>query len=82
MDYAKAGGFVIFTHDLDFGMLLAIRGSVGPSVVQIRTQDVLPTAVGSLVVNALQTARIHLEAGALVTIDPVQRRIRLLPIRS
>jgi len=37
MDHAKAGGYVIFTHDLDFGMLLAIRGSVGPSVVQIRT---------------------------------------------
>ncbi len=82
MDHAKAGGFVIFTHDLDFGMLLAMRGSVGPSVVQIRTQDVLPTAVGSLVVNALNTARMHLEAGAPVTIDPVQHRIRLLPIRS
>ncbi|HYI92458.1 MAG TPA: DUF5615 family PIN-like protein [Bryobacteraceae bacterium] len=81
MDHARAHGLVIFTHDLDFGMLLAMRGSDGPSVVQIRTQDVLPAAVGSLIVNALNDARLHLEAGALVTIDPMQRRIRLLPIR-
>jgi predicted nuclease of predicted toxin-antitoxin system len=81
MDHARAGGFVIFTHDLDFGMLLALQGSVAPSVVQIRTQYVLPTAAGALVVNALNAARAHLESGALVTIDPVQHRIRLLPMR-
>jgi predicted nuclease of predicted toxin-antitoxin system len=49
MDHAGASGSVIFTHDLDFGMLLAMRGSGGPSVVQIRTQNVLPAAVGLLV---------------------------------
>lgn len=27
MDHAGARGFVIFTHDLDFGMLLAMRYS-------------------------------------------------------
>jgi predicted nuclease of predicted toxin-antitoxin system len=81
MDHARARQLVIFTHDLDFGMLLAMSSSDGPSVVQIRTQDVLPPAVGSLVVNALNDARLHLDAGALVTIDPMQHRIRLLPIR-
>jgi predicted nuclease of predicted toxin-antitoxin system len=80
MDHAGAGGFVVFTHDLDFGMLLAMRRSGGPSVIQIRTQDVLPAAVGTLVVNALNAARLHLDAGALVTIDAMQHRIRLLPI--
>jgi predicted nuclease of predicted toxin-antitoxin system len=82
MDHASAGGFVIFTHDLDFGMLLATRRSDGPSVVQIRAQDVLPEAVGPHVLKALETARTHLDAGALVTIDPAQHRIRLLPIRD
>lgn len=33
IDYARAGGYVIFTHDLDFGRLLAMRNSSGPSVV-------------------------------------------------
>jgi predicted nuclease of predicted toxin-antitoxin system len=40
MDYASANGLIIFTHDLDFGALLANRKSRQPSVIQIRTQDV------------------------------------------
>jgi predicted nuclease of predicted toxin-antitoxin system len=34
MDYAAANGLVIFTHDLDFGALLADRKSRQPSVIQ------------------------------------------------
>jgi predicted nuclease of predicted toxin-antitoxin system len=29
LDYAETHGFVLFTHDLDFGMLLAARGRQG-----------------------------------------------------
>lgn len=80
MEYAEEGNFVVFTHDLDFGRLLALQRGNGPSVVQIRTQNILPATVGTLVVNALNASRAHLDAGALVTIDPVHHRIRLLPI--
>jgi predicted nuclease of predicted toxin-antitoxin system len=80
MDYASANGLVIFTHDLDFGALLANRKARQPSVVQIRAQDVLPAALGGMVVRALRASRSHLEAGALVTVDPNRHRIRLLPI--
>jgi predicted nuclease of predicted toxin-antitoxin system len=76
LDHADAGGYVIFTHDLDFGMLLAMRRTRGPSVLQIRTQDVLPSAV----VNALHAAASHLATGALVSVDPAHRRVRILPI--
>jgi hypothetical protein len=41
---------------------------------------VLPSAIGETVVRAIAAARVHLEAGALVTIDPARQRIRLLPI--
>lgn len=82
MEYAGASNFVVFTHDLDFGRLLALQRGTGPSVVQIRTQDVLPTTIGTLVVNALNAARAHLDAGAIVTVDPVRHRIRLLPLRE
>ena len=43
MDYASIHGLVVFTHDLDFGALLANRKTRQPSVFQIRTQDTLPT---------------------------------------
>jgi predicted nuclease of predicted toxin-antitoxin system len=80
MDYAVAHSLVVFTHDLDFGRLLALQRSGGPSVVQIRTQDVLPAKAGLFVVNALNSARTYLASGALVTIDPTHHRIRLLPV--
>jgi len=80
MDYAAANELVVFTHDLDFGALLANRNSCQPSVIQIRTQDVLPAAIGQIVIRALRASRSQLEAGALVTVDPSRNRIRLLPI--
>jgi predicted nuclease of predicted toxin-antitoxin system len=79
-DYAAANEFVVFTHDLDFGTLLAARKTRGPSVIQVRTQDVLPSAIGDIVLRAIDAARDHLEAGAIVTVDPARNRIRLLPI--
>jgi predicted nuclease of predicted toxin-antitoxin system len=80
LEYANENGFIIFTHDLDFGALLAKRQVRQPSVLQVRTQDVLPTEIGSLVVCALDASGTHLESGALVTVDAKRRRIRLLPI--
>ena len=80
MDYAVANGLVIFTHDLDFGALLANRKTRQPSVIQVRTQDVLPAAIGGNVVSALRASGSHLEAGALVTVDLYRSRIRVLPI--
>ena len=77
--YAEANAHVIFTHDLDFGALLAALRTRGPSVLQVRTQDPLPQAIGDAVVSALETTRSHLEAGALVTVDRIRNRIRVLP---
>ena len=80
MEFAVANGYVVFTHDLDFGMLLAAYKTNGPSVLQVRSQDVLPSAIGAAVLRTIRAARPHLEAGALVTVDPFHQRIRLLPI--
>jgi predicted nuclease of predicted toxin-antitoxin system len=80
MDFAVANAYVVFTHDLDFGMLLAASRTHGPSVIQVRSQNVLPSAIGESVLRAIRAARSHLEAGALVSVDQVNQRIRLLPI--
>jgi predicted nuclease of predicted toxin-antitoxin system len=44
MEWAPAHEHVVFTHDLDFGALLAMTHATGPSVIQVRTQDVFPEA--------------------------------------
>jgi predicted nuclease of predicted toxin-antitoxin system len=35
MDFAVANGFIVFTHDLDFGALLAAGRTRGPSVIHV-----------------------------------------------
>ena len=44
MNYALARGHVVFTHDLDFGAILAATHAEAPSVIQVRTQDVDPAS--------------------------------------
>ena len=73
MDWARANDYVVFTHDLDFGMLLA-------NLIRVRSQDVLPSAIGDMVVRPIRAAEPHLKAGALVTVGSFRHRIRLLPI--
>jgi predicted nuclease of predicted toxin-antitoxin system len=80
LDFAAENHWIVFTHDLDFGMLLAAMRVNSPSVIQIRSQDVLPSAIGDIVLRAIRAATPYLEAGALVTIDSFRHRIRLLPI--
>ena len=79
MAYAKEHGYTVFTHDMDFGALLAAARARSPSVIQIRTQNVLPEAIGDLVVNAIRQFAEELQRGALITVDPYRSRARILP---
>ena len=81
MAWAKTHGRVVFTHDLDFGTVLALTQAEGPSVMQVRTQDVTPSAIGKLVVNALRQFQAQLEKGALIVLDEAQVRARILPLK-
>jgi predicted nuclease of predicted toxin-antitoxin system len=81
MEFARTNGYIVFTHDLDFGSLLAATGVETPSVIQVRTQDILPTSIENLVISALHQFEEELNSGALVTVDKAQSRVRILPIR-
>jgi predicted nuclease of predicted toxin-antitoxin system len=72
---------VVITHDLDFGAILAATQGEKPSVVQIRADDVSPAAIGSQVIGALRQMATELESGALLIIDPVRTRLRVLPLQ-
>jgi predicted nuclease of predicted toxin-antitoxin system len=77
--YAREHGFVILTQDTDFGTILAITQETKPSVVQIRSDDAAPEAIGARVVQALKQMRAELAAGAILTIDVSRACLRLLP---
>ncbi|MEA5619179.1 DUF5615 family PIN-like protein [Cronbergia sp. UHCC 0137] len=81
MDWARTNGYIVFTHDLDFGSLLAATGANTPSVIQVRTQDILPSSIENIVISALKQFESLLLSGALVTVDKAQSKVRILPIK-
>ncbi len=80
MDWARANGYVVFTHDLDFGTLLALTQAESPSVIQVRTQDVTPAYLSGMVIAALRKYESLLETGALIVLDEGKSRVRILPL--
>lgn len=71
-----------FSHDLDFGTILAATQGKKPSVVQIRSDEVSPQVIGQQLIDALLQMRAELESGALLTLDTSRARLRLLPLRG
>ena len=80
MAWAADNNYIIFTNDLDFGAILAVTQTQSPSVVQVRTQDLLPDAIGKLMINTLFQFQEQLEAGALITLETSRSRVKILPI--
>ncbi len=80
MDWARTNQHVVFTHDLDFGTMLALSHEAGPSVLQVRSEDTLPDYLEEPVVAALNQHESDLSTGALVVVDESRNRIRVLPI--
>ena len=80
MDWAAARQHVVFTHDLDFGTILALTHETGPSVLQVRAGNILPDHLEGPVVAALDQHEADLASGAIVVVDEGRSRVRVLPI--
>jgi predicted nuclease of predicted toxin-antitoxin system len=78
--WTRDHGHVLFTHDLDFGAILAATQTSSPSVVQLRTQDVTPHQAQDLLLDVLHRFTDSLTRGALISIDESRSRVRILPI--
>jgi predicted nuclease of predicted toxin-antitoxin system len=80
MTYARDRGFVVVSHDLDFSAMLAATHARQPSVVQLRSQDVMGETFLALLSATLRTFQRELSTGALIVVDESRSRVRLLPI--
>jgi len=78
--YARAHGFVIFTRDLDFGVLLTASGDARPSIIQFRGAGQLPAKIGPRVLHILQQAAPDLLTGAFISMDLNKTRLRIMPL--
>jgi predicted nuclease of predicted toxin-antitoxin system len=81
MQIAREGDYVVFTHDLDFSAILAATEAVGPSVIQVRAQDLMSNLLANLVITVLKGNEATLKRGAIITIDHTRARMRILPLR-
>jgi predicted nuclease of predicted toxin-antitoxin system len=80
LKWTKAKGYVLFTHDLDFGAILAATNAEAPSVIQIRTEDITPDYAKDLLLNAIKRFGEDLLQGALISVEEKKSRVRLLPL--
>jgi predicted nuclease of predicted toxin-antitoxin system len=78
-EWAHNNGYVVVTLDLDFGTMLAVTHSEGPSVIQIRREDVDPDRLQSDLLDLLLNYSLVLEEGALIILDDHKVRLRMLP---
>ncbi len=81
MQWARDHNYLVFTHDLDFSAILGVTNADGPSVIQVRGDDVLPSALSARLVDVLRRFATELEHGAILVIDEARSRVRLLPLR-
>jgi predicted nuclease of predicted toxin-antitoxin system len=79
MDWAATHDRAALTADLDFGAILAATHRAEPSVVQIRSDDLSPSAIGTAVLTAIRQTHDELESGAILSVDPVRAWLRVLP---
>jgi predicted nuclease of predicted toxin-antitoxin system len=80
MEWAAKHDHIVLTADLDFGAILAATRQAKPSVLQVRSDDLSPTAIGSTVVRSIRQASADLESGAILSVDPARARLRILPL--
>jgi predicted nuclease of predicted toxin-antitoxin system len=80
--WARIGGYVVFTHQLEFGAMISATMASGPSVLQVRTMDVTPESLGEFLIQALLRHQVDFEAGAFVTVDSTRSTVRILPIQT
>ena len=78
--YAKENGFVLITHDLDFGAILATSQAEAPSVIQVRMQDLLSERFVSTILVGLERFGEELQSGALIVVNENRTRVRILPL--
>jgi predicted nuclease of predicted toxin-antitoxin system len=82
MQWAAQRCYVVLTADLDFGAILAATEGRRPSVVQVRSDIPTPRAIGGAVIAAIRQACQELLDGALISVDAMRARLRILPLRD
>jgi len=78
---ARTEGYVLLTHDLDFGELIAVSGAQLPSVIVFRLRNMRPENVNRHLIKIIEDYQGKLEEGVFISVTEGQARIRSLPLK-
>ncbi len=78
LQWAKEKNYLVLTADLDFGRLLSLGRSQGPSVILLRLSYTEPPEALTPVLGVLTRFKDELELGALVVVEEEGSRVRIL----
>lgn len=77
---ASLDGRIIVTLDADFHALLALSQAAEPSVIRIRIEGLRAAEISELLTRVLNQCADDLNAGCMITVTPLQIRVRRLPV--
>ena len=77
---AREENYVLLTHDLDFGELVASSGSQLPSVIVFRLRNMRPENVNHHLIQIIENHNDLLEIGIFVSVTEGRIRVRSLPL--
>jgi predicted nuclease of predicted toxin-antitoxin system len=80
VERARREDYIVLTHDLDFGELLALSGADLPSVVIFRLQSMRPSNVNRYLRILITDHQTALAEGAIFSVSESRIRVRRLPI--
>ena len=80
MQYALQHDFVVVTCDLDFSAILSVTHGVKPSVIQVRARNTPWKDLADKVFQSTVLCAVELDAGAILSVDAMKARLRLLPL--
>ncbi len=82
LEMARSEGFILLTHDLGFGELIAASSAHLPSVITFRLHSMRPEIVNAYLERILTDHREPLMRGAFLSVNDRVVRVRLLPIKA
>ena len=81
IQFASTNGYIIITHDLDYGRIISLSGKAKPSVITLRQKQISPKIILESLLMLLPEVMNILENGALVSVDKQVIRYRILPLK-
>jgi predicted nuclease of predicted toxin-antitoxin system len=82
LEKARTERWILLTHDLDFGDLMAASGDKLPSIVVFRLRNMHPEHVSRHLKAIIAEYHNALDQGVAISVTEGQVRVRLLPLHD